>query len=192
MKTRIGKPRVIIGIQCGFDFTKATSIDLSILGEELTTNYLSFIHLTVAFLPHLQKQKNETALIHTTSGLGLVPMVRCAKYCATKAALHHFILVLRGQMSDGPSNVKVIEIFPPAVQMELHDEKHQPDIKNGGQIGMPLDEFTDETYKGLLEGKDQVPVGMSKGAFEGFEVKRQEMFKHMTEGMKKMMAQHTK
>ncbi|KAL2354335.1 hypothetical protein BJ546DRAFT_55786 [Cryomyces antarcticus] len=180
------------GIQRGFDFTKPANIDLSTLGEELTTNHLSFVHLTVAFLPHLQKHKNETALIYTTSGLGLVPMVRCANYCATKAALHHFILVLREQMSDGPGNVKVIEIFPPAVQTELHDEKHQPDIKNGGQIGMPLDEFTDETYKGLLEGKDQIPVGMSKDAFEGFELKRQEIFKRMTEGMKKMMAQHSK
>ncbi|KAK5161580.1 hypothetical protein LTR16_012295, partial [Cryomyces antarcticus] len=56
---------------------------------------------------------------------------------------------------------------------------------------MPLDEFTDETYKGLLEGKDQIPVGMSKDAFEGFELKRQEIFKRMTEGMKKMMAQHS-
>lgn len=27
---------------------------------------------------------------------------------------------------------------------ELHDEKHQPDIKNGSSIGMPLAEFTDE------------------------------------------------
>ena len=27
---------------------------------------------------------------------------------------------------------------------ELHDTKHQPDIKDGGSIGMPLDEFTEE------------------------------------------------
>ena len=31
---------------------------------------------------------------------------------------------------------------------ELHDEKHQPDIKDGGSIGMPLDEFTDEVSLG--------------------------------------------
>jgi hypothetical protein len=30
----------------------------------------------------------------------------------------------------------------PAVQTELHDEKHQPDVKNGRAMGMPLDEFT--------------------------------------------------
>ena len=27
---------------------------------------------------------------------------------------------------------------------ELHDAKHQPDIKDGGSMGMPLDEFTEE------------------------------------------------
>jgi short-subunit dehydrogenase involved in D-alanine esterification of teichoic acids len=54
----------------------------------------------------------------------------------------HFILCLREQLKK--SKVKVIEVFPPAVQTELHDEKHQPDIQNGGSIGMPLDEFMDE------------------------------------------------
>lgn len=79
--------------------------------------------------------------------------------------------------------MKVIEIFPPAVQTELHDEKHQPDIKDGGKIGMPLDEFMDEAYSGLVNGKDQIPVGMSKRSFDGFEVKRQEAFAHMLKVM---------
>lgn len=70
-------------------------------------------------------------------------MIRCPNYCASKAALHHFILVLREQLKNGPGNIQVIEIFPPAVQTELHDEKHQPDIKNGSQIGMPLKDFTE-------------------------------------------------
>ena len=52
--------------------------------------------------------------LSTTSGLALVPMVRCPNYCATKAALHMFVLALRKQLEG--SNVKVIEIFPPAVQ----------------------------------------------------------------------------
>lgn len=72
-------------------------------------------------------------------------MVHCANHCASKAALHHFILVLREHLKAGPGNIKVIEMFPPGVQTELHDEKHQPDIKNGRQVGMPLDEFTEDT-----------------------------------------------
>jgi short-subunit dehydrogenase involved in D-alanine esterification of teichoic acids len=147
---------------------------MDLINEEFITNYLAFLALTKAFLPFLQAKTTESSLIYTTSALALVPMPRCPNYCASKAALHHFILVLRKQLKG--SKIKVIEIFPPAVQTELHDEKHQPDIKNGGSIGMPLDEFTDEAYQGLVDGLDQVAVGMSKMCFDAFENKRQEMF----------------
>lgn len=50
----------------------------------------------------------------TTSGLALVPITRCPNYCASKAALHHWILVLRKQLRG--SKVKIVELFPPAVQ----------------------------------------------------------------------------
>ncbi|KAI4762046.1 NAD(P)-binding protein [Aureobasidium sp. EXF-3400] len=146
------------GIQRGFDFSKPESIDLSSVSEEMNTNYISYIHLVTAFTPYLQKQSKQTSFIFTTSGLALVPMIRCPNYCASKAALHHFILVLREQLKNGPGNIQVIEIFPPAVQTELHDEKHQPDIKNGSQIGMPLKDFTEATWAGLEAGKDQIPV----------------------------------
>lgn len=134
------------GIQRGFDFSKPESVDLDVINQEFITNYLSYLALTKAFLPFLQAKKTESSLVYTTSGLALVPIPRCPNYCASKAALHHFILCLRRQLQD--SKVKVIEIFPPAVQTELHDEKHQPDIKNGGSMGMPLDEFTKEVRMG--------------------------------------------
>lgn len=118
-------------------------------------------------------------------------MLRCPNYCASKAALHHFILCLREQLKSGPGEIEVIEIFPPAVQTELHDAKHQPDIKNGGAIGMPLNEFTEETYRGLEAGKDQIAVGMSQGAFNTWEQERQKMFHHMVEAMDKMLKQHS-
>jgi len=130
------------GVQRGFDFSKPESVSIDTINEEFTTNYLSQLALTKAFLPYLLKKDSESGIVYTTSGLALVPLVRCPNYCATKAALHHFILCLREQLKD--SKVKVIELFPPAVQTELHDEKHQPDIKNGRSIGMPLDQFTDE------------------------------------------------
>ena len=56
-------------------------------------------------------------------------------------------MCLREQLKDDEvSDVKVVEILPPAVQTELHDEKHQPDMKNGRQLGMPLDEFIEKTW----------------------------------------------
>lgn len=47
-----------------------------------------------------------------------MPILRCANYCASKAALHHYILCLREQLR-GSSNIKVVELFPPAVQSKL-------------------------------------------------------------------------
>lgn len=162
------------GIQRGFNFAKPETVDMDVVSEEFTTNYLSYLALTKAFLPFLQAKNTESSLIYTSSALALIPSPICPNYCASKAALHHFILCLRRQLQG--SQIKVVEILPPAVQTELHDEKHQPDIKNGRLIGMPLDEFTDETYRGLIEGLDQIPVGMSKKIFDAFETKRQEIF----------------
>jgi short-subunit dehydrogenase involved in D-alanine esterification of teichoic acids len=113
-------------------------------------------------------------------------------YCASKAALHHFILCLREQLCD--SKVNVVEIYPPAVQSEhctypltgsrralmpaaeLHNERHQPDIKNGRLIGMPLSEFTDQAYEGLVTGNEDIPIGRSLKAFDAFEKTRMDMF----------------
>lgn len=105
--------------------------------------------------------------------------------------MHSFILCLREQLK--ASKIKVVELFPPLVQStflpltmgeeslialvaELHDERHQPGVKNGRSWGMPIEEFTEEAYQGLAAGKEQVPVGTSKRSFDGFEVQRQQAF----------------
>lgn len=149
------------GIQRGMDFTKPETIKLDVVGEELTTNYLSIVHLTTHFLPFLQSQSEKgtkTSLVYMTSGLALMPILRCPNYCATKAAVHHLVLTLREQLrvATNSKNIKIIEILPPAVQTELHDEKHQPDIKNGGSMGMPLKTFTEDAWQGLISGQEDV------------------------------------
>jgi len=93
-------------------------------------------------------------------------------------------VALREQMKDGPGNIKVVEIFPPAVQTELHDEKHQPDIKHGRQMGMPLDEFTDKSWAKLVQGEEQIPVGFVEHMFDKFEKSRQESFQMMVKRVK--------
>jgi len=172
------------GIQRKIDFTKPESIDLDAVEAELTTNYTSPLHLVAAFLPHLQRQSSPTSLIFTTSGLALVPILRCPNYCASKAAMHHVILVLREQLKESGSSVKVIEVLPPAVQTELHDAKHQPDIKDGGSIGMPLKEFTEECWEGLCAGEEGIPVGMIKRSYNSWEQERLKTFGQMIEMMR--------
>lgn len=89
---------------------------------------------------------------------------------------------MREQLKD--SNVKIIEILPPAVQTELHDEKHQSNLKNGSSFGMPLGEFTDAAWSGLEEGKEQIPVGTTVARYDAFEWKRQESFHQLVAMMR--------
>ncbi len=70
---------------------------------------------------------------------------------------------------------------------ELHDEKNQPDIKNGSQFGMPLDQFTNEAYEGLAAGKEEVAVGEAQDRYDKFEPVRQGLFH---DGIKLMRQMH--
>lgn len=164
------------GIQRPFNFAKPETVDLSLLDEETTTNYTAYVHLTVAFLPLLQKQPH-ASLVYISATLGLIPgMLRTGNYNAVKAALHNFIMVLREQLKRAGNNIKVVEVFPPAVQTELHDTRHQPDLKDGGSIGMPLDAFVDQTYAELEGGKDQFAIGHGQDLITGWEAERTKRF----------------
>ena len=113
------------GIQRGFNFAKPETVDLDMIALELTTNYTANLHLTKAFLPHfLARQPKCSALIYCTSGLALVPSERVPNYSATKVAMRHFLICLRGHLKN--TQVRVIDIIPPAVQTELHNEDVQP------------------------------------------------------------------
>ncbi|RPB09994.1 NAD(P)-binding protein [Morchella conica CCBAS932] len=170
------------GIQRGFNFSKPAGVDLAMLQTELTTNYTAHIHLTHAFLPFLLAKSSEqqkTALIYVTSGLALVPLSRCPNYCASKAALHHFAVALRVHLEG--TGVQVLEVMPPAVQTELHDKEFQPDIENGSEIGMPLADFVDETWAGLVQGSEdgEFPIGMAKAWHQAIEPVRRNLMKKL-------------
>lgn len=173
------------GIQRHLNWREPESVNLDSFEKELTTNFVSYIHLTKAFLPHLQRQApKDVALIYVTSGLALVPVEYCSGYCASKAALHHMILVLRLQMKEINSNVKIIELLPPAVQTELHADKHQPEFKGQGKyVGMPLEDFVEEAWTGLnSDDNEQVAVQAVKSfmGFEEWEQERQTKVSHIS------------
>ncbi|KAJ9296262.1 hypothetical protein DTO271G3_5403 [Paecilomyces variotii] len=174
------------GIQRRLSWVEAEKFDLDTFETEVLTNYRSYIHLTKAFLPYLQKKAPQpTSLIFTTSGLALIPPSFCPNYGATKAALHHMILAMRLQLKEAHSNVKIIEILPPAVQTELHDVEFG---EKGRQMGMPLNDFVEEAWAGLsADENEQIPVQAVK-TFMGFyswEQERQQIMVKMNEAMKK-------
>lgn len=88
-----------------------------------------------------------------------VLVTRTPGYNASKAALHSFIVNVRQQIKDAGYNIRLVEVFPPAVQTEIHDTKHQPDMINGHEIGMPLGPYTERMYEGLQKGDEQFAIG---------------------------------
>ncbi|KAJ5594620.1 uncharacterized protein N7459_000828 [Penicillium hispanicum] len=142
------------GTQSIFDLSEPAGFDLAKFIQEVTLNFNSMVALAHAFLPHLIKQETPTSIIFTGSNIAIVPAATLAAYCSSKAALNVFTLCLRDNLRD--TNVKVIEVSPPPVQTELHDYMGE---EKGRALGMPVDQFTNEAHKGLLEGKDQIVVG---------------------------------
>ena len=134
----------------------------------------------------MKQAPKETGLMFTTSGLALVPSIQCPNYCASKAGLHSHILVMREQLRE--SNVKVIELLPPAVQSELHDYMGA----HGKDVGMPLKDFTDELWAGLQAGKEDIAVGTAKDIYQAVEPARKEQSKKfndvMDEALKEFLA----
>ena len=91
------------------------------------------------------------------------------------------ILSMREQLKIAKSNVKIIELYPPAVQTELHDT--DMGSEKGGQFGMPLKDFTEEAFEGLCaENNEQVAVQLVKTlGFSTWEQERQKTFHKMIE-----------
>ncbi|KAL6864055.1 hypothetical protein J3F83DRAFT_744436 [Trichoderma novae-zelandiae] len=148
------------GTQSQAKLTRPEEIDLDVFHRDFEVNYTSIVNLTLRFLPHLQKKDYPTALIVTGSTLAVIPAFVMPSYSASKAALKAFIESLRRQHR-GVSQIKFIEILPPAVQTDLHDYMG---VERGRALGMPLDEFTEKAYAGLVEGKEEILIGHINGS----------------------------
>ncbi|KAH8163818.1 hypothetical protein CIB48_g4442 [Xylaria polymorpha] len=138
------------GFQHVVDFINPSSIALDRIDSEVATNYLSSIHLITHFLPHLLARRPEpSGIVLVSSSLSIVPMPQVANYCATKAAVHSLAWSLRAQLANnGTSNMRVVEVIPPAVKTELHMRQGR------GQMGMELVEYIDDTWEQLTSSKE--------------------------------------
>ncbi|KAH7381836.1 hypothetical protein BKA64DRAFT_697655 [Cadophora sp. MPI-SDFR-AT-0126] len=146
------------GVQGHYDVSAPETIDLKKFNDEMRINYTSLVALTFAFLPFLKKkaESRPASIIFTGTHLAVIPAATLPAYSASKAALNVFTLCLREQLKASSSAVKVVEIYPPPVQTEIHDYM-TPDI--GRKLGMPLQTFTEQAYSGLVSGSDQIIIG---------------------------------
>ncbi|KAF2797527.1 oxidoreductase [Melanomma pulvis-pyrius CBS 109.77] len=143
------------GIQHRYDFAKPSTLDLPRFHHEITTNFLSFVALTHAFMPHLLSCSSPTGIIYTGTHLSLVPAYTMPAYSASKAALDAFVISLREQLNT--SNIRVTSISAPPVQTELHD--FEMGIEAGRALGMPVEQFTHEAYLELVRGNENIIIG---------------------------------
>ncbi len=125
-------------------------VDDAQVASIVTTNLLGPIRMTSALIEQLKSQP-AAYVAYVTSGLAFTPLANSAVYCATKAAIHSFVLSQRYLLKE--TGVKVLEIAPPYVQTHLGGERQKNDPR-----AMPLDEYIDETIKVLGTDADEVMV----------------------------------
>ncbi|KAL4882670.1 hypothetical protein BJY04DRAFT_217163 [Aspergillus karnatakaensis] len=162
-------------------YNVAEEFDLSSFHDEIKVNFTSFVSLTHSLLPYLKRHSNQTSIIFTGSNISIVPAATLPAYSASKVALNVFTLCLREQLRH--SNTRVIEISPPPVQTELHDYMGED---AGRKLGMPLDAFIEQTYEGLVAGKDEIIIGSIGPAdiFNEIVTKRRTAFENLAKVMR--------
>ncbi len=128
--------------------------DWEAMRAELAINLDAPIHLAHLFAAHFLMQPR-AAVVNVTSGLAFSPLANVPVYCATKAALRSFTLSLRHQFEGTP--IEVVEIIPPAVDTDLGG----PGLHT---FGAPLNDFADDIWKQLEEGKQEAAYGFAAEA----------------------------
>jgi uncharacterized oxidoreductase len=140
--------------------------DLEDADQEVLTNLVAPIHLSVLLIPHLQGQR-EPAVVNITSGLAFTPLAGVPVYCATKAALHSLSLTLRYQLRGTP--IKVFEIAPPMVATELHGSRRDPEEESHLMSA-------EEAARGIIQALQEDRYETALGSAERLREQREALF----------------
>jgi uncharacterized oxidoreductase len=144
------------GIQRLLDFSQDSPLPLEDLEAEIDVNLKGLVFATNAFLPVLRRQP-AARLVQVGSALAFVPLVAAPLYSASKSAVHAFTIALREQLRG--TQVKVVELMPPAVETELHRGQTREQIRQ-----MSLEDFTAGAMRGLDAGREEIVVGLARAA----------------------------
>jgi len=110
------------------------------------------VRVTKHFLPLLQKQK-DAVIINISAGLAFIPYYKSPMYSASKSALHSYTMAFRHQLKLKNSPIKVIEIFPPAVDTRM----------SRNQVGViSAEKFAELVIKALETDKTEIVIGDTK------------------------------
>jgi len=163
----------------GFDFDNLTN--------ELNINYTSIVATITFLLPHFLKlsaQGRHCFVAPISSALGITPAPSYPNYSASKAALHSFSISLGVQLKD--TNVHVMEILPPLVESELHDNYGTTEALS--KFWMPLEQYTKETVAGLQRGDQFITCGTATDVFNKYETGKVEVAENIQKMSQKVHA----
>ncbi|MBD2667332.1 hypothetical protein B6N60_04724 [Richelia sinica FACHB-800] len=138
------------GIQYNYDFTDP-QVTPDLIDEELRTNLIAPLQLTLLMIPHLLAKKS-AAIINVTSGLALVPKQSAPIYCSSKAGLHIASKAIRWQLETTP--IKVFEIIAPLVDT--------PMTQGRGKGKIQPDTLVEEFWRYFSRDHQEMLIGKSK------------------------------
>jgi uncharacterized oxidoreductase len=137
------------GIYSITDFKEPNYI--SNLEAEIATNLVAPIALIHQLLDVLEKQSDAT-IINVTTGYVFIPSAQASSYSATKSGLRAITQGLRFKLRN--SSIRVVEVIPPTVDTKMNEgkviSKMAPAI------------FAQKVFKGLVDGQDEIVIGVSK------------------------------
>lgn len=151
----VQRPFQVLGPDYGFDLAKADQeVDINIRGP---------MHLTVGFVQHFNEKKIGGVVMNVSSILGFNPSSLINPvYNGTKAWVHYFTTNIRTQLAQAGSNVRIVEIVPPAVETDLHRERKDPDDNKrdkGNKVALTVPEFIKEVEQGWEKNQDTITAG---------------------------------
>ena len=125
---------------------------IATLESELATNLIAPVALIQQLLPILEKQK-EATIVNVTTGYVFIPSAQSSSYSASKVGLRAVTQGLRFRLRKTAA-IRVVEVIPPAVDTQMNKGK------NIALLSTEL--FAQKVFKGLINGDEEIIVGLSK------------------------------
>ncbi len=137
------------------DYTNSFTLEQDRAATEIATNLTAPIELIRRFLL-LRETRGWTdrpATIANVSTPGaMLPLEANPLYVSTKAGFHMFTLTLRAHLRD--TKVRVVEIFPPALDTGLAKDMFVPgQSDNGPEV---VDAVAKRSVEGILAGEEEI------------------------------------
>lgn len=152
IKNRFPKLNVLVNNAGIYSVTDILAVDyIATLESQLSTNLVAPMALIQQLMPIIEGQKDAT-IVNVTTGYVFIPSAQSSAYSASKVGLRAITQGLRFNLRHRP--IKVVEVIPPAVDTQMNAGK-KIDL-------MSTEKFAQQVFKGLLNGDEEIVIGMSK------------------------------